>query len=225
MTGRLTWRRWLSAAAIGLAFAGLALVGDGLYIKVKAHLAQHLLAQAWAATTDGAERARPWPWADTWPVARLAVPAHDVEQIVLAGASGRTLAFGPGHHSGSATPGAVGLTILTGHRDTHFAFLQRLAIGDGITLTTPDGVRHGYHVTETQVVHKDDARFRQPAPGNRVLALVTCWPYDAVVPGGPLRHVVVAQATDHTASQNLDSAPLPPAQLAGDGPVKMVMVR
>ncbi len=40
---------------------------------------------------------KPWPWADTHPVARLIAPAQDADVLVLAGASGRTLAFGPGH--------------------------------------------------------------------------------------------------------------------------------
>ena len=29
---------------------------------------------------------KPWPWADTWPVARLVVPSLGIDQIVLEGA-------------------------------------------------------------------------------------------------------------------------------------------
>ena len=34
------------------------------------------------------------------------------------------------------------------------------------------------------------------APTSTRLVLVTCYPFDAVAPGGPLRYLVVAEATD-----------------------------
>ena len=68
----------------------------GLWIPAKAALAQALLEAAWQRTTEMGERVRPWPWADTWPVARLTVPRLNTSWIVLSGSSGRTLAFGPG---------------------------------------------------------------------------------------------------------------------------------
>jgi len=174
--------------------AGLWLAVDGLTIKAKAAVAQVLLAHSWLKTRDGVAEARPWPWADTWPVARLRAPAQDVDLIVLAGATGRTLAFGPGHHDGSARPGGAGLSVLTGHRDTHFAFLRDIALGDLLEIDTPEGSEVHYRVVETAVVHKDDLRFTQAAEQGALLALVTCWPYDALIPGGPMRHVVIAEA-------------------------------
>lgn len=67
------------------ALVGLVLVAQGLWIPAKAVLAQVLLQYAWTQTvdaggpngTDPAAIHRPWPWADTWPVARLRAPAHD----------------------------------------------------------------------------------------------------------------------------------------------------
>ncbi len=187
---RLGPLRW---AAVALALLGLwAGVGGG-WIAAKAALAQVLLRAAWAETSAGAGPARPWPWADTWPVARLRAPRLGVDQIVLAGASGRTLAFGPAHLGASAPPVSAGNTVLSGHRDSHFRFLAELRPGDAITITAPDGRARAYRVTATQVVHKDAARFPLAVDRPR-LTLVTCWPFDAVVPGGPLRYVVVAEA-------------------------------
>jgi len=57
------------------------------------------------------------------------VPSRHVDLIVLNGAYGRTLAFGPGFVGSSAAPGSHGTTILTGHRDTHFAFLEHIQPG------------------------------------------------------------------------------------------------
>ena len=188
-------RRTLLIGAVAL-FAGVGLwqLGQGAWIYVKARLAQRLLQRAWARTLRGEPEARPWPWADTWPVARLQVPAHGVDLIVLAGVSGRTLAFGPGHAPGSAVPGAPGTAIVAGHRDTHFRFLERLKQGDEIIVEVPGLRRSRLRVQETSVVDSRTAVIRTEDRSAR-LVLVTCYPFDAVRPGGPLRYVVTASAS------------------------------
>jgi sortase A len=173
---------------------GIACFGNGIYIYAKAALAQVLLHSAWVRTQDSGTPTAPWPWADMYPVARLTAPAQDADLLVLSGASGRTLAFGPGHLSGSARPGDPGNSVIIAHRDTHFRFLERLAKGDTLVVEGRDGTRRHFQVRTTYV-----ADFRvlniprdtfQPT-----LTLVTCFPFDAIVPGGPLRYVVVAEAT------------------------------
>ena len=64
-------RRLALGALIALA---VALLAAGLWLPAKAELAQHLLNRAWTRTTDGDAAAKPWPWADTHPVARLTLP-------------------------------------------------------------------------------------------------------------------------------------------------------
>ncbi len=184
-------RRRLRAAALVLAVLGVASFGQGAWIAAKAALAQVLLEDAWQRARSGERQPRPWSWADTWPVARLAAPEHGASAVVLAGATGSVLAFGPGHLAGSAPPGGAGNTVLAGHRDTHFTFLRRLAPGDALELETTDGASHRYRVESTRVVDHRDLRALADAPG-RVLTLVTCYPFDAVAPGGPLRYVVRA---------------------------------
>jgi sortase A len=181
------------AAALVLLMAGAAFLGRGIWIFAKAQVAQVLLARAWEETRGGGHGVKPWPWADTWPVARLAVPRLGVEEIVLAGGSGQSLAFGPGHLSRSAAPGSGGNVALAGHRDTCFRFLRDLRPGDEILLETPDRAVRRYRVAETAVV---DFRDRRPLAATRepVLTLITCFPFGAIVPGGPLRYVVRAVA-------------------------------
>src|SRR5262245_861260 len=120
----MTRRRALIGLALLLAVLALEPLGRGAWIRAKPRLPSTLLPKAWARTARGEPHARPWPWADTWPVARLRVPAHGVDLIVLSGVSGRTLAFGPGHVPESAAPGTPGTAIVIGHRDTHFRFLE-----------------------------------------------------------------------------------------------------
>ena len=190
-------RRPLRHAAVALGLLLLALGGAQLgwagWIHAKALLAQVLLARAWADTLAGAEAVKPWPWADTYPLARLLVPDLGVEQIVLSGASGRTLAFGPAHLGGTAPPGAPGHSVLSGHRDTHFRFLRDLAPGTELRLQAADGGWSHYRVTGSAVVDAGEARLA-PSDGRRALTLVTCYPFDAVEPGGPLRYLVFSEA-------------------------------
>jgi sortase A len=162
------------------------------YIHTKAVLAQHLLERSWQHSLQGAGAVRPWPWADTWPVARLRVVRVGVDEIVLAGSSGRTLAFGPAHVDGTALPGRPGLSVIAGHRDTHFEFLRDLVIGDELQVDRPDGGRVSYQVSDLAVIDASLDRMTLDDAADR-LELITCFPFDAVVPGGPLRYRVLAE--------------------------------
>ncbi|MGI9262551.1 MAG: class GN sortase [Woeseiaceae bacterium] len=166
--------------------------GQGAYIPAKAWVAQELMQRAWTKTGSGAERPAPWPWADTWPVARLLAKGGDIELIVLAGGTGRTLAFGPGHLSISALPGQVGNSIIAGHRDTHFQFLQYLKQGESLQIETPDGRNHLYRVANIDVVdsRRGSLVLDTDTP---MLSLVTCYPFSGTEAGGPMRYVVSAQ--------------------------------
>jgi sortase A len=193
-------RKTLGVLAIALVGLGVWQVGHGAWIYAKASLAQILLRRAWSRALAGELDARPWPWADTRPVARLRVPVHGVDLIVLEGVSGRTLAFGPGHASGTADPGQAGTSIVTGHRDTHFRFLERLRVGDEMIVQTPARAPMRFRVREVTVVDSRSAVVRRDGEGP-ALVLLTCYPFDAVMPGGPLRYVVSAEPASLTASQ------------------------
>ncbi len=112
---------------------------------------------------------------------------------VLADASARSLAFGPGHLSGTSAPGASGVSVISAHHDTHFRFLRRLTAGDRVVIERTDGTRIAYRVTGADVVDARTARIFDEVE-RPVLALVTCYPFDALWPGTPLRYVVTAEA-------------------------------
>jgi len=169
-------------------------LAQGGYIHAKAWLAQQLLERAWEQALVTGAALRPWPWADTQAVARLQVPRLGIDQIVLAGASGRSLAFGPGHLPSSASPGTGGNTVLAGHRDTHFRFLSELREQDRIHLVVPGGPDRSYTVTALGVVDESQT-WVLADNGVSSLTLVTCYPFATVRPGGPLRYVVRAVET------------------------------
>jgi sortase A len=184
-------RKVQGSIVILLAVAGVLSVGEGSRIYLKAILAQILLQNAWSQTQNGQSQVKPWPWADMYPVAQLEVAALDADMIVLAGSTGATLAFGPGYMLSSARPGEDDNTVLVAHRDTHFNFLKDIAIGETILLKTPDGKIHRYSVSEAEILHQSATHVLE-REGIKALTLITCWPFDAIVPGGPLRYVVRA---------------------------------
>jgi sortase A len=185
--------RWVALCIALLAIVGAASFGSGVYLHAKAQVAQWLLHAAWSESRDSGAPVKPWPWADTHPVARLLVPAQDADVLVLAGASGRTLAFGPGHLDGSAMPGDAGNAVITAHRDTHFRFLRAVSPGDELVVERPDGGMRHFRIRGTYVADYRELRLPRDT-AVPTLTLVTCYPFDAVNPGGPLRYVVVAEA-------------------------------
>jgi sortase A len=165
-------------------------------IRAKAWLAPILIERAWGDSQAHDVNVKPWPWADTWPVARLLVPRLDIEQFVLAGANGASLPFGPGHVAASSLPGAGGTIAVAGHRDTHFGFVDRLVVGDVVLLEARDGRRRAYRVRERTV--KDSRHeYMRLADGAERLLLITCEPTSAFTARGPWR-LVVSAAKIHT---------------------------
>ena len=180
---------------VGLISVSVWQLGETAYIHAKAWLAQRLIAAAWDKSRESGVGVKPWPWADTYPVARIEAPRQGVWLMVLSGASGRTLAFGPGHVAGTPLPGENGNSVVSGHRDTHFAFLRELRSGDVLMVQAANGGVARYVVSAVEVVHRKDMRVLLDAGDDR-LTLVTCFPFDSPVPGGPLRYVVVARRSD-----------------------------
>ena len=212
-------RGWLRQPARRRYCAILALVGGALWlfatagwIEVKATLAQHLIASAWAASGAGGEPVKPWPWADTWPVARLRVPRHGQDLYVLAGVSGQALAFGPGFELASVPPGHPGVSVIAGHRDTHFAFLRDLEPGTPLTVETPGRPPQAYRVTDRAVIDSAQQSLVLDRDGPSRLLLVTCYPFDSLGATGSLRLVVSAVAVERDGG-------------GGEGPGKGVTLR
>ena len=178
-------------------------LGSAFYIPAKAMLAQSLLQRAWADTlASHGQITKPWPWADTWPVARLLVPAHHIDQIVLAGDTGNSLAFAPGQSVQSYVDKRSGAILISAHRDTHFRFLKDVALGETITLQNEDGEVDRYQVQDLQIIDTRYGSVALPKTG-KWLVLVTCYPFDALRPGGTQRYVVTAEAQSAIAESKL----------------------
>jgi len=172
------------------------------WIQSKAIIAQQLLNHSWHKTLNNKTIKskpfknkkvviqKPWPWADTWPVAKLIMPQHNIEQIILAGDSGSSLAFAPGYSLASSLPNSQGTTVISAHRDTHFNFLKDIKVDEMFFLQTVSETV-GYRVYDLQIVDSKTYTI-QTDTDDKTLILVTCYPFDAITTGGTLRYLVFA---------------------------------
>ena len=184
-----------------LLLASVLLLGGGHFgfqffkIELKARVAQTLLQYAWHKTIKTGENQRPWKSFDGVPVLRLMIPRHEVDQIVLAGTSGQALALGPAFHEESKLPGKGGTTVISSHRDSHGVYIRQLKKGDMIKLQDRFQQWHSYTIEDFDILNvKTDTISTTNA--KEVLLIITCYPFNALTSGTPLRYVV-------SASQNL----------------------
>lgn len=185
----------LRAIAAVIVLAGVCLTGRALYLHAKADLAGILIRKAWEESVRSGKPYAPWPWADTQPIARLVIPRLGYDEIVLEGASPRTLAFGPARLMSGAALGEPGNLVFAGHRTSWFLPLKSINQGDLIRLEWFDAHRHKlrqrtYSVSEIHVIDPQDTALLQPTSED-VLTLVTCYPFGAS-PTSPQRYVVRA---------------------------------
>ncbi|MDO6748194.1 class GN sortase [Gilvimarinus sp. 1_MG-2023] len=181
--------------------------GSALGIEAKAHLAQILIERAWQQKLEAPDVAvRPWPWADSEPAGRLQWLDGEgrvrKDLFVLSGTHGEALAFGPGLMAGVV----AGARVVGGHRDTHFAFLRDLRDGDQLRWQSESGRWQHYVISKRSIA---DARNNHLwiDPSANAIWLVTCYPFEALQAGGPLRYVVRADP--------LPAYPVERASLAG----------
>ena len=123
------------------------------------------------------------------PFARIEIPRIGISAIVVEGVAPRSLSLAVGHIPGTAYPDEPGNVALAGHRDTFFRKLGDIRGDDEITLTTVAGVFH-YSVDCARVVEPQDIDVLD-ASDERILTLVTCYPFYYV---GPAPHRFIVRA-------------------------------
>ncbi|NBB93381.1 MAG: sortase [Gammaproteobacteria bacterium] len=159
-------------------------LGSAGWIQAKAGLGQFLLERSWQHRLESGEAVEPWPGAVSHPVARLRMPRLSVDHLVLEGLATPVMAWGPGMAVGEG-----GHHVLAAHRDTHFAFLRSVRVGDRFELIEAEGRRRWWRVETIRVVDSRRVGIDLEWP-EHAMTLITCFPFDAPVAGGPQRLVV-----------------------------------
>ena len=131
-------------------------------------------------------------------IARIVIPAIDVDKYVVEGVGRADLREGPGHYPDTPMPGQPGNSAIAGHRTTYGAPFHRvdeLEVGDEIYVATFQGLFR-YVVSGTEIVRPSDVEVIEDKGDNR-LTLTSCHPkYSA-------RQRIIITAT-------LDDTPAPP---------------
>jgi len=119
----------------------------------------------------------------------LSIPALKQKLPIIEGTGDDDLKRGVGHFSQSVLPGEQDNCVLSGHRDTVFASLGKLKVGDRLITRTAAGT-FTYEIRRIRIVHKDDVSVIVPAD-HAVLTVSTCYPFH-FVGAAPDRYVLVA---------------------------------
>jgi sortase A len=176
-----------------LVIVGLVLAGLGLHSIWTSHQAEQQAEEQWddlarSQQAQPAKRVHRVGKGETF--ARLSIPRLDSHWIVFEGADRSELRMGPGHLIQTALPGSRGNCVIAGHRDTQFRVLQKVKIGEDISVEI-EGRTFMYRVTDRHVVSPTDTHSLQPTKTSS-LTLVTCYPFYYVGPA-PKRFIVRAE--------------------------------
>ncbi len=133
------------------------------------------------------------------PIAKLEISRLDVSGFVEDGFDAATLQRAIGHLPESARPGEPGNIVMAAHRDTFFAGLRGVRVGDVIQLQAVDGRAFRYAVSKVFVVSRDDPSAMEQHPpqagggaSQSLLTLITCYPFH-YIGNAPDRFVVQAR--------------------------------
>jgi sortase A len=109
-------------------------------------------------------------------IARLDIERLALSLPVLSKTSAKALQVSVCYYSGPE-PGADGNLVITGHNyrnGAHFGRLDELRVGDTVSLTTPEGKRYVYRVTDRRIIAPNYIKAVEEYEGKSALTLLTC---------------------------------------------------
>jgi len=122
-------------------------------------------------------------------IGSLTIPALEQRLPIIEGTGVGELKKGVGHFTQSVLPGEEDNCVLSGHRDTVFADLGKLKIGDQLIVQTSAGT-YTYEIKRIRIVDKDDKTVIVPAD-HAMLTLTTCYPFQ-FIGNAPDRYILIA---------------------------------
>jgi LPXTG-site transpeptidase (sortase) family protein len=135
---------------------------------------------------------------------RLSIPKIDLAAVVVEGTNRKSLLLGPGHMTETPSPGELGNSVITAHRDTFFRHIYELQKGDEI-LVQRSGKTFRYSVISKHIVKPSDMSVVKASQDAR-LTLITCYPTYYIGPA-PERLVVTSQLIDDGSGSGETTAP------------------
>ncbi|NQY87892.1 MAG: class GN sortase [Colwellia sp.] len=185
-----------SSIKTSLLITGSLLCLHASWLPVKGWLSERLISYSWQKTIDLKQKIKPWPWADTYPIAKLSFLRLNKSVVVLNGGDPTTLAFSAGaiapfNQTLSAQP-----FVVAGHRDSHFSFLDEVFMNDIISLADKHGRSQLYQVEAIDIVDAKTGTLPVLADDSQ-LVLITCYPFNTLSSGTDMdsneRYVITAK--------------------------------
>lgn len=118
------------------------------------------------------------------------IPTINKTFNIFEGTESKQLDKGVGHYVKSVMPGLSDNTVLAGHRDTVFAELGKVKLGELIKIRVREG-SFTYKVSAIRIVGKNDRTVIVPTP-EATLTLSTCYPF-TYIGNAPKRYIVSAK--------------------------------
>jgi len=164
---------------------------SGLFLMARP--VYHLARQAWLqqiASQKWAQRQTAGPLKSGEPAAWLKAEKAELNTLLTYDASPENLMDYPCISNRGAEPGQTGTLIIQGHRDSHFANLGKLDLGDMLSLEHRDGGLERFRVQDREILSANALETRFPDTQSfNGLALVTCYPFKHIGPA-PQRYIV-----------------------------------
>lgn len=175
-----------------LIILGSLLCLNASWLPIKAWLSQQLISYSWHQTVSLNQKIKPWPWADTYPIAELSFQRLNKQIVVLNGGDPTTLAFSAGTIAPFNQTKGSHPFVVAGHRDSHFSFLDEVFMHDIISLSDKHGQSQLYQVEAIDIV--DAATGELPVlADNSQLVLITCYPFSNASSNSNERYVITAK--------------------------------
>lgn len=186
------WARWICLMAAAACFVWGASVWwqQHWYQKEAEESFKELIREPMPATAPAHPTPKREPDRDK-PLAKLEIARLQVFGYVEDGLDARTLGRAIGHSSKSAKPGERGNIVLAAHRDTFFAGLRDVRVGDIVDVQASNGEKYQYRVSKVLVLDPKETWVMRSSPKRDMLTLITCYPFH-FIGNAPNRLVVQA---------------------------------
>jgi len=163
-----------------LLISGSLLCLHAAWLPAKGWLSQQLISYSWHQTVDLKQKNKPWPWADTHPIAELSFKRLNKNIVVLNGGDTTTLAFSAGAIAPFNLVKSTKPFVVAGHQDSHFSFLEGVIMNDIISLADKDGKSQLYQVEAIDIVDASTGELPVLANDSQLI-LITCYPFSSAL--------------------------------------------
>jgi len=175
-----------------LLISGSLLCLHASWLPAKSWISQQLISYSWHQTHNMQQKSKPWPWADTYPIAELSFLRIDKSIVVLNGGDPTTLAFSAGAIAPFNRVFSPQPFVVAGHRDSHFSFLDKVFMNDIISLADKHGQSQLYQVEAIDIVDASTGELPVLAEDSS-LVLITCYPFNNLKSNNNERYVITAR--------------------------------